>query len=302
MYQDLSIVIPVYNEGKTLKKLISGITDKYKLAEIIIVNDGSNDDSNSIINNLQKNENFLHIENIKNRGYGYSLKVGVREATRKFIIFFDSDSQFEIENIKLFYDQIKMHNLDAVIGQRKYKEKQKFSKILNRNILRYSVKLITGFNLNDVNCGLRIFKNSFIKSIISFLPNGFSASTTTTTYSLILPIKLKYIDVDTLERVEGSYSKVNILKDGFKNALNFFKLIINFFSFKLYLSFSLFFFAISIIYSLYIALRDGLGIPIAGLIFFIISIFIFFIGLILEQISNLRLQIIQNNFLKNLDS
>ena len=55
-----------------------------------------------------------------------------------------------------------MHNLDAVIGQRKYKEKQKFSKILNRNILRYSVKLITGFNLNDVNCGLRIFKNSFI--------------------------------------------------------------------------------------------------------------------------------------------
>ena len=60
MYQDLSIVIPVYNEGKTLKKLISGITDKYKLAEIIIVNDGSNDDSNSIINNLQKNENFAY--------------------------------------------------------------------------------------------------------------------------------------------------------------------------------------------------------------------------------------------------
>lgn len=301
MYDNLSIIVPVFNEEDTISFVISELCENFNDSEIIIVNDGSTDLTKDKIFNSNLITKIKYIENNSNRGYGYSLRNGVKNSSKDYVIFFDSDNQFDIEDIKKMHYHISKKNLDTVIGIRKHIQKQPYIKVFNRYLLKLSVSLITNKKIEDVNCGLRIFKKNFLKSISIFFPDGFSASTTSTIYSILLPINLDFLEVETKER-ENSYSKVKFLKDGFLSAANFFKLINNFKSFRFYFSFSFIFFLISVFYSIHVIFRDQTGVPIGGLLMFTTSIFIFLVGIILEQISSLKLQLINDKILQDSSS
>lgn len=175
--KDLSIIIPVYNESKRLYNIETVYkylnSKKYK-PELIIVDDGSEDDTLTLLKKLRKKYPFKIITYPKNRGKGYAIKTGILEATGKYRLFMDVDLSTpieEYEKFKSFFDKY-----DVMIGSRK----TKLSKLLKRQpILReylgkgftFLSKQILGVEVTDFTCGFKIFSKEaavkiFSKSVI----------------------------------------------------------------------------------------------------------------------------------------
>ena len=117
LFNELSVVIPVYNEEKrikrSLKKIVSYLDNVCEKYEIIIVDDGSRDKTLAVINEVS-NDHFRVIVSEKNRGKGYVVKRGMLAARYKYILFSDADLSTPIEEIENFKEYI--NDFDVIIG------------------------------------------------------------------------------------------------------------------------------------------------------------------------------------------
>ena len=170
---DLSIVIPIYNEGLIIKKNIEKIHNyffkKFKF-EIIIVNDGSKDNSMKIIKNL--NINNINIINInRNSGKGNAIKRGILESNGKLVLITDADLSASIDQYDTLYNKYKEGN-DIVIGSRSTKNskiiiKQSVNRIIAGKIFNLLVKNILNLKFEDTQCGFKLFNGLAIRKLIS---------------------------------------------------------------------------------------------------------------------------------------
>lgn len=169
----LTILIPSYNEGKIIKKTIKEISDflakKNYTWEIVVVDDGSSDDSSDIVKSLQSpNLNLIGYK--VNRGKGGALKEGVRYAKGKFIIFTDADLSVPIDSVDAFLEALEGGRSEVAIGTRKIKS----AKVLihqpwwRENLgkgFTFITRLITGVNVSDFTCGFKGFTSESAKKI-----------------------------------------------------------------------------------------------------------------------------------------
>ena len=155
----ISVIIPCYNEeksiGKTLDQIIKVLKQNniYKKSEIIVVNDGSRDNSKKEIIKRK----VTVIDNPCNMGYGYSLKKGIEKARYEIIVITDADSTYPFESINLLLNE-KKKGFDLVVGARtgKYYKESLFKRFL-RKLLKVFVEFVAGKKIKDVNSGFRIF-------------------------------------------------------------------------------------------------------------------------------------------------
>ncbi|GAI41513.1 unnamed protein product, partial [marine sediment metagenome] len=180
----LSIVVPVYNEEnrikKTLEKIVDYFSNKKIKYEIILVNDGSTDNTGEIINefkdkldNNESNCTISIIDNKRNTGKGFSVRSGVLTSKGKYILFSDADLSTPIEEVEhlLFYLK---DSFNIAIGSRSLKE----SKIIIRQnkvresmgkFFNFLVRKITSLKYIDTQCGFKIFDRKAIDSIFPYL-------------------------------------------------------------------------------------------------------------------------------------
>ena len=168
----LSIIIPVYNEGSILKKNIEIIEkffkNKFKF-EIIVIDDGSTDNSLSILNTI-KSKNFKLLSNQINSGKGYSIKRGINESTGEIILTTDADLSAPIGEFNKLYKKYS-EKIPFVIGSRNKSNsvlnyKQNYSRDILGKIFNYLTKLILNLNYRDTQCGFKLYNSNKIKSII----------------------------------------------------------------------------------------------------------------------------------------
>lgn len=119
----LSIIVPAYNEENTVTKMLDSLISTLKLSninyEIIIINDGSKDDTLNLINNYSKNHQFINIlDNSKNIGKSQSVKKGILASKGDFVIIQDSDLEYLPTDILVLMERAKTENLDFVYGNR----------------------------------------------------------------------------------------------------------------------------------------------------------------------------------------
>lgn len=165
----LSIVIPLYNEDESLTELhtwIKKVMDEHKFTyEIIFVDDGSKDNSWQIIENLKAN--FTEVRGIKfQRNYGKSagLNRGFAAASGDVIITMDADLQDSPEEIPELYKMITEENYDLVSGWKK-KRFDPLSKTIPTKLYNGVTRMMSGIQLNDMNCGLKAYRKAVIKSV-----------------------------------------------------------------------------------------------------------------------------------------
>ncbi len=174
----ISIIIPAYNEDPLIEstvRAISGFLLKtFNKGEIIIVNDGSTDNTQSILENLiAKNSgkiNLKLINNKQNRGKGYSIKQGMLQSVEKVRVYIDADLPFRLEVINEIHKRILDDN-DIVIGDRNNPE----SELVNVHPIRklagslYSVfvQLLVSGGITDTQCGLKGFSAKAAQFIFS---------------------------------------------------------------------------------------------------------------------------------------
>jgi len=162
----ISIIIPAYNEekriGRTLNSIINYLKKKEYSSEIIVVSDGSIDNTKIIVRTVQdKYQNLVFIEYFPNRGKGFAVKKGMSIAKGKFRLFMDADYSVPIEYLDTFLSLIN-YNCDIVIGSRGLKQSQiethqSFIRELAAKIFGVIQRVILRLPFIDTQCGFKLF-------------------------------------------------------------------------------------------------------------------------------------------------
>lgn len=162
----LSVIIPVYNEEKSLNELYLRIVDalEKKDFEIIFVNDGSVDDSVKIIDELVKKDKRVSKVNFKrNKGKSAVLMEGFKEAKGELIVTLDADLQDHPEEIKNLVEKID-DGYDLVSGWKKQRN-DPLVFVLFSHFFNWIIRKTTGVKLHDINCGLKIYRREVVESL-----------------------------------------------------------------------------------------------------------------------------------------
>ena len=166
---DISVVVPLYNEDESLPELCAWISrvmiENGFSWEVILVDDGSNDNSWEVIRSLQTSDS--HIRGIRfRRNYGKSgaLNVGFEACNGNVVITMDADLQDSPDEIPQLYRMISEEGFDLVSGW-KQKRFDPITKTLPTKLFNWAARKMSGIYLHDFNCGLKAYKNDVVKSI-----------------------------------------------------------------------------------------------------------------------------------------
>ena len=241
MIKKLSIIFPLYNEEKRLKKTFLEI-NKFKKKnkdiklEILFVNDGSSDKSavlinNFIINNKTKNLKIKYLKLNSNMGKGFALKFGVKKATMPWILTIDIDLSVSLFQITKWESSKFLKKEKIFFGSRNLKNsivKKSLHRFFLGKIFNFLIKKILNISLFDTQCGFKLYKKNEAKNIFSKLTNyGFTHDLEIVLLARIKNIKIKELPVKWLHK---SGSKLNIFYDSIKMFLNIFLLKIKYFN------------------------------------------------------------------------
>ena len=167
---DISVVVPLYNEEESLPELFSWIrkvmNENNFSYEVILVNDGSTDNSWNVI--LELAEKFSEAKGIKfRRNYGKSAALyhGFAKAGGDVIITMDADLQDSPDEIPELYKMIKNDGFDLVSGWKRKRYDAKLTKNLPSRLFNATTRIISGIKLHDFNCGLKAYRKNVVKSI-----------------------------------------------------------------------------------------------------------------------------------------
>tara|TARA_B100001250_G_C19560702_1_gene683169 strand:- start:125 stop:799 length:675 start_codon:yes stop_codon:yes gene_type:complete len=204
-----TLIIPIYNEERTLPTLLNKL---YKLnnkdIEIIIIDDGSNDNTQNI---LSKNNLFVSLRNKLNKGKGASIKKGILSAKNQNIIIIDGDLEIDIEDIPKLIDIFEKSNNDVMTGVR-WRKNSDFRFEINTigNYLINSLfNLLYSTNLNDVLCCVKIINTNLIKSL-DIQSEGFSIEIETMAKLVLNKLNIEEIDITYNRRTANEGKKLKI--------------------------------------------------------------------------------------------
>ena len=222
MKREVSILIPIYNEERSISGTINTIVELMNKTniefEIIAINDGSKDNSLEV---LQLIPNISIISHKVNKGYGASLKTGLRHAAFDNICITDADGTYPNDRIPDMFELMYDDKLDMIVGSR---NGTNVSYPLIKKIPKYFIQKFSNYISNtkipDINSGLRIFNKGIALKFFHLYPNGFSFTTTITMSMICADYEVEYTPIDYFKR-EGK-SKIK----PFKDTIGFFKLLL----------------------------------------------------------------------------
>lgn len=276
----VSIVIPCKNEQNSIRELIENIYSYSQDLEIIVIDDGSTDETPQILSEFQSIKVIRHPYS---KGNGAAIKAGARAAESDILVFMDADGQHQPREISKLLNQIE-HGYDMVIGARTHASQASRTRELGNRIYNRMASYITNHNIEDLTSGFRAVKRVKFLEFIALLPNGFSYPTTITMAFLRAGYSIKYEPIDVLARSGDSH--ISIMRDGIKFLLIIFRVGTLYSPLKIFAPLSGSIFLTGLGYYLYIYFTKGLFTNMT-LLLFVISVFVFIFGLISEQITTL---------------
>lgn len=209
---ELSIFLPFWNEERNIRTVVKkAIPIAGKVAEkweIIMVDDGSSDNTAKIALDLAKeNKNLKLVQNRTNRGYGAALKTGFKNSKYDLIVFTDGDNQFNFSEIIKFLSAVE--NSDMVIGFRKKRIDHPFRHML-MNLLKIWDFFFFGFYFKDIDCGFKLFKRSALIKIGPLKSEGAMITTEILAKAKRTRLKISQVEVTHKPRIFGDQSGGNI--------------------------------------------------------------------------------------------
>ena len=245
---EISVIIPVYNEQDSILSTIEAVNKVFSSStstfELILVNDGSTDNSSEILKEAQRLYPHLSIfQHEENLGYGAALKTGIAQSSYDRILILDADQTYPIHEIPKLLEC--SQESDMVVGSREGSEARippirKPAKV----ILAWLAEFLSNRHIPDLNSGFRIFKKEIARNWIHMFPDGFSFTSTLTIIALHKGYSINYIPIGYFKRQGRSKIKP------FRDTLNFLQLIIRTILYvnplRIFIPASLFFFAISL--------------------------------------------------------
>jgi glycosyltransferase involved in cell wall biosynthesis len=161
----LSIIVPVFNEAKTIRSVLEKLLSLPLDKEIIVVDDGSTDGTGKIIDIFIPAVRVIRHK--VNSGKGMALRDGIAAATGDYIIFCDADLEYDINQIPLLYKYLRDNRLAVLYGSRfiNYRPKKNFIHYLGNKILTLATNWLFGAKLTDMETGYKLFRADILKNL-----------------------------------------------------------------------------------------------------------------------------------------
>ena len=276
----VSIVIPAYNEAQTIGGIVEKIKSLYPDIEIIVIDDHSADKTAEVAKNAGA---FVH-SHPYNIGNGASIKTGIRIASGDILVFMDADGQHEPKDIGKLIEHFPEY--DMVVGDRSKGSNASIHRSVANRVYNWLARYVANFAIQDLTSGFRAVKSDIARDLLYLLPNSYSYPTTMTLSVIKCGRSLKYIPIDAKKRKKGE-SDIKIFKDGIRFLLIIIKIATFYSPLRIFLPISLLVFFSGLGYYIYTYLTMS-RFTNMSLLLFTNSVVIFMIGLVSEQISQMR--------------
>lgn len=280
-HSTLSIIIPAKNEADSIGILVQRLRTLLPRAEILVVNDGSSDDTREIAGA----SGARVVDHPYSLGNGAAIKTGARQASGDVLLFMDADGQHQPEDISRLLERM-TDGFDMVIGARSSgKSHANASRFFANGAYNVVASLVTGRKILDLTSGFRVVRANLFKRFLYLLPNGFSYPTTITMAFIRSGYHIDFVEIHARKRQGKSH--IRPVRDGIRFMVIIFKIATLYAPMKLFLPTSLAFFTLGLGYYLFTFITVG-RFTNMSLLLFSASVIIFLIGLISEQITALN--------------
>ena len=280
---DLSIIIPAYNEETGLEKVLTDIKDIVSNLdlnyEILVVDDGSQDKTSEIA----AKSGARVISHPENLGNGASIKSGIRAARGKSLLMMDGDGQHPPELIPTLLAEAATY--DMVVGARTKESDSAIHRDLANKIYNGLASYVSGRKIEDLTSGYRVIRAEIARKFLYLLPNTFSYPSTITLAVLRSGGGLKYVPIKAKRRV--GKSKIKLIRDGFRFLTIILRVATYYSPLKIFIPVSLLMFLTGFLYGLFKVLVLNLSYGPTSAMLMTISVVVFLVGLISEQIAQL---------------
>lgn len=293
IFRNVSIVIPAFNEAASIARVVKKTLDATGgQAEVVVVDDGSHDGTAE----LAERAGARVVRHEVNKGNGAAVKTGARQATREIVVFLDADGQHSPESLEAMVRMIGPY--DLVIGSRNFRNDGAFHRNWANRFFNALASHLAEYKILDLTSGFRAFKRRLLLNYLYLLPNRFSYPTTSTLAFIKTGHNVGFMPINVSKRV--GRSKIKIFRDGVRFLIIIFKIIVIFHPLKVFAPTSAALFLLGIISSIIGTFSKGhIYLPNSADILFVSALLTLLMGLISEQISAMRLEIIEREERRN---
>jgi glycosyltransferase involved in cell wall biosynthesis len=278
----VSVIVPALNEEGSIGDLVAKIRAIDENYQVLVVDDGSKDRTAEKARAAGADV-YRHPYNI---GNGAAVKSGIREARGDIFVFMDGDGQHDPEDIPRLLEHLPRY--DLVVGARSWGDQASIGRAVGNAIYNRFASYVAKFPIQDLTSGFRAVKAHVARSLIYLLPNTYSYPTTMTLAVLRTGLSVRYIPIRTRRRKRGK-SQISLFKDGVRFFMIITRICTLFSPLRVFLPVSAIMFALGLIRYIFSYLMYGRFTNMSALLF-TTSVVIFMMGMISEQISQMRFE------------
>lgn len=275
----LSIIIPARNESAAIGNVVRTAKSEYPDAEIIVVDDGSTDDTAR----TAEEAGAMVIRHPESLGNGAAVKSGARAAHGEILALMDGDGQHDPREIGRLLEKLDQ-GYDMAVGARDSGSHASIGRLLGNKLYNELASRLSGRRITDLTSGFRLVRAELFRKFLYLLPNGFSYPTTITMAFLRSGYAICFEPITVGARTGKSH--IRPIRDGVRFFAIIFKIATLYAPLKIFLPISGLFFATGLGYYAYTYFTSG-RFTNMSLLVFSASVIIFLIGLISEQITTL---------------
>jgi glycosyltransferase involved in cell wall biosynthesis len=276
-----SIVIPAFNEAQSIGAVVSALAAAAPWREIIVVDDGSTDDTAA----RGTEAGARVIRHPYNKGNGAAVKSGVRASTGQFVLIMDADGQHRPADAVRLVSRLDAY--DLVVGARLADTHASLARRVGNELLNRLASFLTERPIPDLTSGFRATRRDCLVEFLHLLPNGFSTPTTTTLAFVKAGYSVGFEWIEAAQR-QGA-SKIHLAPDGFRFFLILLKVITIFSPLRIFIPVSAASFLLGAAYAAWTIATQS-HVTNSSVLLILMSVVIFLVGLVSEQISTLRFE------------
>jgi glycosyltransferase involved in cell wall biosynthesis len=276
-----SVIIPAFNEADSVGRVVSALTAASVWHEVIVVDDGSSDDTAA----RARSAGACVVRHPYNKGNGAAVKSGVRQATGEFVMVIDGDGQHQPQDALRLTGRLGEY--DLVVGARAGATQATLPRRAGNALLNWFAGYLTGRPIPDLTSGFRAGRRSHFREFLHLIPNGFSTPTTTTLAFLKAGYSVDFVPIEAQRRT--GRSKIRFASDGAKFFLILLKIVTIFSPLRVFIPVSVITFLLGAAYALWTTVTRS-DVTDSSVLLIMLSVVIFLVGLVSEQIAALRFE------------
>jgi glycosyltransferase involved in cell wall biosynthesis len=290
----LSVVVPIYNEEASLPGLLTELVAycRSRKWELILVDDGSSDKTPSILKGYQEFPGVKIIHHKVNRGYGGALKTGILDAQAQYVVTIDADGQHELVNIDELLSFTIEKDADLVVGNRGKAGASSLYRSIGKWVIRKFASMLMPVKISDLNSGFKLYQTKLVQKYLSICPDSMAFSDVIT----LIFIKNRHLVLEhpiTINRRATGKSTITTFT-AIQTAMEIINIAMLFNPLRIFLSLSVLCIGFGFAWGIPILL-DGRGVSVGAMLAIVTGLLFFFIGLIAEQLSSMRLGLLDRN-------